>query len=97
MTLTKADIIDSLYNGTDLTKLQSVELVDALIKIMKSTLENGEDILITGFGKFCVKDKKQRKGRNPQTGRDLMLDARRVVAFQCSGVLRDRINGKAIK
>jgi len=97
MTLTKADIIDSLYNGTDLTKVQSVELVDALIEIMKSTLENGEDILITGFGKFCVKKKKRRKGRNPQTGRELMLDARRVVTFQCSGVLRDRINGKAIK
>jgi len=97
MTLTKADIIDSLYNGTDLTKAQSVELVDALIEIMKSTLENGEDILITGFGKFCVKEKKRRKGRNPQTGRELMLDARRVVTFQCSGVLRDRINGKAIK
>jgi len=97
MTLTKADIIDSLYNGTDLTKVQSVELVDALIEIMKSTLENGEDILITGFGKFCVKEKKRRKGRNPQTGRELMLDARRVVTFQCSGVLRDRINGKAIK
>jgi len=97
MTLTKADIIDSLYNGTDLTKVQSVELVDALIEIMKSTLENGEDILITGFGKFCVKEKKRRKGRNPQTGLDLMLDARRVVTFQCSGVLRDRINGKAIK
>jgi integration host factor subunit alpha len=94
MTLTKADIIDSLYNGTDLTKLESVELVDALIEIMKRTLEKGEDILITGFGKFCVKEKRQRRGRNPQTGRELMLDARRVVAFQCSGVLRDRINGK---
>jgi len=94
MTLTKTDISDSLYTGTDLTKVQSVELVDALIEIMKSTLENGEDILITGFGKFCVKEKKQRKGRNPQTGRELMLDARRVVTFQCSGVLRDRINGK---
>lgn len=94
MALTKADIIDSLCTGTDLTKAQSVNLVDALIEIMKRTLENGEDILITGFGKFCVKEKKRRKGRNPQTGQDLMLDARRVVAFQCSGVLRDRINGK---
>jgi len=97
MTLTKEHIIDSLYNGTDLTKVQSVELVDALIEIMKRTLENGEDILITGFGKFCVKEKRRRKGRNPQTGLDLMLDARRVVTFQCSGVLRDTINGRAIK
>jgi len=97
MTLTKEHIIDSLYNGTDLTKAQSAELINSLIKIMKSTLENGEDILITGFGKFCVKEKRQRKGRNPQTGLDLMLDARRVVTFQCSGVLRDTINGRAIK
>jgi len=97
MTLTKADIIDSLYAGTDLTRAQSAELVNSLIEIMRSTLENGEDILITGFGKFCVKEKRQRKGRNPQTGLDLMLDARRVVTFQCSGVLRDTINGRAIK
>ena len=61
---------------------------------MKRTLENGEDILITGFGKFCVKEKRQRKGRNPQTGEDLMLDAKRVVTFRCSGALRDTINGK---
>jgi integration host factor subunit alpha len=93
MTLTKADIIDSLYTSTDLTKAQSAELVNSLIEIMKRTLENGEDILITGFGKFCVKDKRQRKGRDPQTGRDLELDARRVVRFRCSGRLRDTING----
>jgi integration host factor subunit alpha len=94
MTLTKANIIDSLYNSTKLTKAQSVNLVDTLIEIMKLTLEKGEDILITGFGKFSVTEKKRRKGRNPQTGRELMLDARRVVTFRCSGVLRDTINGK---
>jgi len=60
---------------------------------MKNTLENGEDILISGFGKFCVKDKKERRGRNPQTGEDKMLGARRVVTFKCSGVLKDKING----
>jgi integration host factor subunit alpha len=97
MTITKADIIDSLYTSTDLTKTQSAELVNSLTEIMKRTLENGEDILITGFGKFCVKEKRKRKGRNPQTGNDLMLDPRRVVTFRCSGVLRDTINGKAIK
>jgi integration host factor subunit alpha len=61
---------------------------------MKGILEKGEDVLITGFGKFCVKEKSKRKGRNPQTGEDLMLDARRVVTFRCAGVLRDKINGK---
>ncbi|MBW2075852.1 MAG: HU family DNA-binding protein, partial [Deltaproteobacteria bacterium] len=53
---------------------------------------NGEDVLISGFGKFCVKNKEERKGRNPQTGEDMMLGSRRVVTFKCSGVLRDRVN-----
>jgi integration host factor subunit alpha len=61
---------------------------------MKTTLENGEDMLISGFGKFCVKDKRERRGRNPQTGEDLMLGSRRVVIFKCSKVLREKINGK---
>lgn len=94
MTLTKADIIDSLYNSTDLSKAQSAKLLDSLIKIMKNTLVNGEDIFITGFGKFCVKEKRQRMGRNPQTGRNMMLDARSVVTFTCSGVLKDKLNGR---
>ncbi len=97
MTLTKADIIDSLYASTDFTKAQSAELVNSFVEIMKRALENGEDILITGFGKFWVKEKRQRKGRNPQTGEDLMLDAKRVVTFRCSGALRDAINRKSIK
>jgi integration host factor subunit alpha len=65
-----------------------------LLEIMKRTLASGEDVLITGFGKFCVHDKKERRGRNPQTGEDMMLGSRRVVTFKCSGVLRDKINGK---
>jgi len=60
---------------------------------MKSTLASGEDVLISGFGKFCVKEKAERKGRNPATGEDMMLAPRRVVAFKCSGKLRDKING----
>lgn len=94
MTLTKNDLVDRIYNGTEMTKAKSAELVDALLEIMKNTFVNGEDILITGFGKFCVKEKRQRRGRNPQTGRDLMVDARRVVTFKCSGALRDRLNGR---
>ena len=76
------------------SKNKSIELVGSLLEIIKSTLESGEDILISGFGKFCVKDKNERRGRNPQTGEDKMLGARRVVIFKCSGVLRDKINGK---
>jgi integration host factor subunit alpha len=66
-----------------------------LLEIIKSTLESGEDVLISGFGKFEVKEKNARRGRNPQTGSDLMLGARRVVIFKCSGVLREKMNGKS--
>jgi integration host factor subunit alpha len=94
MTLTKADLIDAIYHQVGLSKTTSVQLVESLLEIIKETLENGEDILISGFGKFWVKEKHQRRGRNPHTREDLMLDARRVVTFRCSRVLRDKINGK---
>jgi integration host factor subunit alpha len=94
VTLTKADLIDSIYNQVDLSKTKSAHLVESLLEIIKKTLENGEDILISGFGKFSVKEKNDRRGRNPQTRKDLMLESRRVVTFKCSGVLRDKINGK---
>ena len=94
MTLTKDFIIDSIRKNCGLVKTQSAEMFETLLEIITSTLESGEDVLISGFGKFCVKDKNQRRGRNPQTGSDLMLDARRVVIFRCSPVLREKINGK---
>jgi len=68
-------------------------VVESLIEIIKKTLESGEDVLISGFGKFCVKGKRERRGRNPQTGNDLMLGERRVVTFKCSGRLKNKING----
>jgi len=92
MTLTKYLIIDSIYQNTDVNKTQSVQTFETTLEIIKSTLESGEDILISGFGKLCVKEKKERKGRNPATGKGLMLGARRVVTFKCSGLLRDKIN-----
>ncbi len=94
MTLNKADLIDSIYNQLDLSKTKSAHVVDSLLEIIKKTLEDGEDVLISGFGKFCVRKKNKRRGRNPQTGEDLMLGERRVVTFKCSGVLRDKVNGK---
>jgi len=94
MTLTKADLIDSMYNHVGLSKTKSTQVVESLLEIIKETLENGQDISISGFGKFSVKEKNERRGRNPQTGEDLMLDERRVVTFRCSGVLRGKINGK---
>ncbi len=94
MTLTKEDLIDSIYNQVGLPKKKSLQLVESILEIIKRTLENGEDVLISGFGKFSVKEKNKRKGRNPHIGEDLMLDSRRVVTFKCSGALRDKINGK---
>ncbi len=97
MTLTKDHLINSISNHLSIPKKRSCALVESVLEIMKKTLENGEDVLISGFGKFCVRNKGKRKGRNPQTGKDLMLDVRRVVVFKRSGVLRDRINGKGPK
>jgi integration host factor subunit alpha len=94
MTLTKAHLIDTIYNIFDFPKNKSAQAVESLLEILKSSLENGEDVLISGFGKFCVKDKRERRGRNPQTGDDLMLGSRRVVTFRCSGVLRQKMNGR---
>ena len=94
MTLTKAHIAKTIHNGLGFINARSAELVDSLLETIKGTLESSEDVLISKFGKFCVKEKSKRRGRNPQTGEDLMLDPRRVVTFRCSGVLRDKINGK---
>ncbi len=91
MALTKNKIIEQIYD-LGFTKKKSVEIVEALLEIMKRTLENGEDVLVSGFGKFCIKEKATRRGRNPATGEDLILDARKVVTFKCSGKLRERIN-----
>jgi len=94
MTITKAQLSDSVRKQLDLPKTRSAEVIDSLLEIIKSTLENGEDVLISGFGKFCVKNKRKRTGRNPQTGKDIVLGERRVVTFKCSRRLRDRINGE---
>jgi len=92
MALTKEDIVSSIYNELEIPKKRSAEVVESLLEIIKKTLSNGEDILISGFGKFCVKSKKERRGRNPATGEHLMLRSRRVMTFRCSGVLRDKVN-----
>ncbi len=93
MTLTKIMIVESIQNQTGFPKNKSSEIVETLLEIIKRSLESGEDVLISGFGKFCVKEKKERKGRNPATGEDMMLEPRKVVTFKCSGKLRDKVNG----
>jgi integration host factor subunit alpha len=92
MSLTKAQIVENIQDQTGLTKIKATETVETLLEIIKSSLSAGENVLVSGFGKFCVKEKKQRKGRNPATGEEMMLDERRVVTFKCSGKLRDKIN-----
>ncbi len=92
MTLTKANIIETVSAENGWTQKQSTEYVDLLIGIMKNTLISGEDLLISGFGKFSVKEKHERKGRNPATGDYLTLRPRKVVTFKSSGRLRDLIN-----
>ena len=92
MALTKDNIINEVYTKLDLKKDEARQVVEQLLEIMKETLQNGEDLLISGFGKFMVKDKEARRGRNPQTRRDLQLRARRVVVFKTSGILRKKIN-----
>ena len=94
MALTKQDIVEQIYNEVGLPKNQSVEVVETLLEIIKSSLASGDDVLVSGFGKFMVKAKDARKGRNPATGESLMLSARRVVTFKCSGKLRNKVNGE---
>ena len=93
MTLTKAKIVDAIHNDLGFPKNRSAELIEILLEQIKNTLEKSEDVLISGFGKFCVKQKKERRGRNPATGNDMMLTQRRVVTFRCSHLLREKING----
>jgi len=94
MALTKGDIAKALADGSGYPRNQSVELIETLLEIIKSALASGEDVLISGFGKFCVKTKRERRGRNPATGEDMMLEARKVVTFKWSGQLRDKINNQ---
>jgi integration host factor subunit alpha len=92
MSLTKDDIVKALAKANGFPLNQTVDMVETLLELIKSTLASGEDVLISGFGKFCVNEKHQRRGRNPATGEDMILAARRVVTFKCSGQLREKIN-----
>jgi len=94
MTLTKDNLIQALYDQAGFSKHKARTTVETVFELVKKTLESGEDVLISGFGKFVVREKEARRGRNPQTGQDLTLDPRRVITFKCSPRMRERINGK---
>ncbi len=94
MAVTKHDIVEKLINRLGFSRKQSVDSVELLLKIMKTSLENEDNILISGFGKFSVKEKNERVGRNPATGEAMMLKQRKVVTFQHSTKLKDLMNRK---
>ncbi|WP_163337918.1 integration host factor subunit alpha [Desulfopila sp. IMCC35008] len=95
MKITKASLAEVIYkNHDDLTKKQAEEAVESFLRIAKDALIDGSGLLLSGFGKFNVKEKKPRIGRNPQTEETLILDARRVITFKPSGKLRSKVNGK---
>lgn len=92
MTLVKEDLVQTLFDQAGFSKQKARTTVETVFELVKKSLESGEDVLISGVGKFSVKKKAPRKGRNPATGEDLPLDARTVVVFRCSPVMRKRVN-----
>jgi integration host factor subunit alpha len=92
-TLTKAHIAQAIIENNGYSRTKAYDTVEIILELIKRSLENGEDVLISGFGKFCVKQKKERRGRNPATGENMMLSARKTVTFSCSAKLREKVNG----
>jgi integration host factor subunit alpha len=92
MTATKSYLVNAVAEANGFPQNKSAESIEVLIDLIKTKLAGGEDVLISGFGKFCVKKKRERRGRNPATGESMLLEAQRVVTFKCSGNLRDKIN-----
>jgi integration host factor subunit alpha len=93
-TLTKAHIIDAVAEANGYTRNKSFEIIEILLELVKAVLESGEDVMISGFGRFCVKEKAKRRGRNPATGKDLIIASRKVVTFKWSGKLKEKLNTK---
>ena len=94
MTITRADLIESISRQVELSRGQCSQLLEMLLELLMKALESGEDVLISGFGRLCIKEKDKRRGRNPATGEELLLNGSRVVTFRCSTVLREKINGR---
>ncbi len=90
--MTKADIVEVIYGKVGFSRKESAEIVDLVFDLMKETLEGGEKIKISGFGNFIIREKRSRKGRNPQTGEEILISARRVLTFKPSQVLRKALN-----
>jgi integration host factor subunit alpha len=91
-TLIKDHILENLLAKNLFTRTESAQIIEAVFELLKQSLGEGDDVLISGFGKFCVQEKNQRRGRNPQSGEPITLPPRKVVTFECSGKLREKIN-----
>jgi len=92
--ITKASMVNTIAETNGYTQKKSAEIVEIILEQIKHSLENGEDVLISGFGKFCVQQKRERRGRNPSTGEEMMMRPRKRIVFRCSGKLRQKINQK---
>jgi integration host factor subunit alpha len=92
MTLTKAEIAEQVHHQLGRNKQESARMVEALFEIIKGSLEEGRDVMISGFGKFSIRKRGERIGRNPLSGDPIMLPTKKVVTFKCSGKLREKIN-----
>jgi integration host factor subunit alpha len=97
MTLTKADIAEKIADECGFMRGEAAEIMEKLLEIMKAALVSGEDVMISGFGRWSVKDKRERRGRNPQTGDELLLDSRRVVTWKYSPRLKESVNGSGTR
>ena len=92
--MTKADLVESIQTTTGMSKKDSYDMLETVFSLIKDTLESGEKIKVAGFGNFEVREKKDRKGRNPQTGEAITISARRILTFKPSPVLKSAVNGK---
>ena len=93
-TLTKAHIVEAVAEASGYTRNKSFEIVEILFELIKAALESGDDVMISGFGRFCVKEKAKRRGRDPATGKDLIIAPKKVVTFKWSGKLKEKLNTK---
>jgi len=95
MTMTKADIVERIYEKVGFSKKEATEVVESIFEIVKRCLERGQKVKISGFGNFVVNEKRPRKGRNPQTGDEIVISGRRVLTFKASQVLKKTMNGNS--
>ena len=91
--MTKADLIESIYEKVGLSKKESSQIVELIFELMRKSLEKGEKVKVSGFGNFNIRSKNVRRGRNPQTGDEIEISARSVLTFKASPVLKKALNG----